>query len=699
MPDTFTTLTESQFDQRIIENAAGVRVSVLANGCLQWITVGPTMINLFVGHPLGGGPMRLLIRKHDGDTVIHTQAVGPESTAAVSACDHAIRWAGTWNTLNYTVELILHETEPAWAWRVTLDAAGDEAAAGTYDAILVQDVGFADRGQIQNNEAYTSQYLDHQIFDHETFGPVIATRQNLAQHGGQHPQLLTACTTGAAGALTDAFDFFGLAARAGHEPLHANTPTLPTRNRQYEFSCHVLQSRPICVAVNEVTVFRFVVSQLVDHPEASHVGDLARLNQLTADHDFSSGKQYTAVSSLVNPAVTCPLINGRTLSQSELEDHFGEASLWRHVETIDGEVASFFTNHQEHVVLPAKELKVERRHAHLMTLGSDRLPGGATLCNTAYMSGIFASHVCLGNTSFNKLLSVSRDPLNLSRYSGLRLFVRFPESDSGWQQLGCPSVFRMGLHFCVWDYHLEDGRTITVICRTLDEVSEDQLEQCKGLCFQVMVGGGAVDLRLTSHLVLGDREHDQPIEVLLDQNSGQASFKTSAGMIGERYPESQWSMDFLNSSVSSLARMGGAELLDGQGQCSALPYLVAEWGRGEVFSWFIEGALGDVAANHRQLANRVEAKSGKPLLVLESDASSSVGRLNEALPWFDHNASIHLTAPHGIEQYGGAAWGVRDVCQGPVEWLLARGEPDTVARILEDVFSHQYTPGSGTKNS
>ncbi|MEO0514904.1 MAG: hypothetical protein AAF086_06365, partial [Planctomycetota bacterium] len=39
------------------------------------------------------------------------------------------------------------------------------------------------------------------------------------------------------------------------------------------------------------------------------------------------------------------------------------------------------------------------------------------------------------------------------------------------------------------------------------------------------------------------------------------------------------------------------------------------------------------------------------------------------------------------------------VCQGPVEWLLARGEPDTVARILEDVFSHQYTPGSGTKNS
>ena len=52
----------------------------------------------------------------------------------------------------------------------------------------------------------------------------------------------------------------------------------------------------------------------------------------------------------------------------------------------------------------------------------------------------------------------------------------------------------------------------------------------------------------------------------------------------------------------------------------------------------------------------------------------AVARLDEILPWFAHNAGIHFSAPHGLEQYGGAAWGVRDVCQGAVDWLLATGD-------------------------
>ena len=48
-----------------------------------------------------------------------------------------------------------------------------------------------------------------------------------------------------------------------------------------------------------------------------------------------------------------------------------------------------------------------------------------------------------------------------------------------------------------------------------------------------------------------------------------------------------------------------------------------------------------------------------------------VAALDTILPWLAHNAMMHLTVPHGLEQYGGAAWGTRDVCQGPVEFLLA----------------------------
>ena len=64
--------------------------------------------------------------------------------------------------------------------------------------------------------------------------------------------------------------------------------------------------------------------------------------------------------------------------------------------------------------------------------------------------------------------------------------------------------------------------------------------------------------------------------------------------------------------------------------------------------------------------------------------------LDTLFPWLAHNAMIHLTVPHGLEQYTGAAWGTRDVCQGPVEFLLALEHDDPVKEILRIVFAQQY---------
>jgi cellobiose phosphorylase len=50
---------------------------------------------------------------------------------------------------------------------------------------------------------------------------------------------------------------------------------------------------------------------------------------------------------------------------------------------------------------------------------------------------------------------------------------------------------------------------------------------------------------------------------------------------------------------------------------------------------------------------------------------------------------VHLTVPHGLEQYTGAAWGTRDVCQGPVELLLALEHDEPVKQILRTVFAQQ----------
>jgi cellobiose phosphorylase len=50
---------------------------------------------------------------------------------------------------------------------------------------------------------------------------------------------------------------------------------------------------------------------------------------------------------------------------------------------------------------------------------------------------------------------------------------------------------------------------------------------------------------------------------------------------------------------------------------------------------------------------------------------------------------IHYAMPHGLEQPGGAAWGTRDVCQGPMEFFLTTQNHTLMRQILLNVFSHQ----------
>jgi len=65
-------------------------------------------------------------------------------------------------------------------------------------------------------------------------------------------------------------------------------------------------------------------------------------------------------------------------------------------------------------------------------------------------------------------------------------------------------------------------------------------------------------------------------------------------------------------------------------------------------------------------------------------------KIFEILPWFVHNALVHFLVPRGLEQYTGAAWGVRDVCQGPLEFFIALKEFEPVKFFLKKVFEHQY---------
>ena len=76
-----------------------------------------------------------------------------------------------------------------------------------------------------------------------------------------------------------------------------------------------------------------------------------------------------------------------------------------------------------------------------------------------------------------------------------------------------------------------------------------------------------------------------------------------------------------------------------------------------------------------------------------SGEQADLTTIQEILPWYGMNALVHFLTPYGLEQFNGAAWGTRDVCQGPFEMLLAFRKFDAAKQVLRIVFSNQNPDG------
>lgn len=63
--------------------------------------------------------------------------------------------------------------------------------------------------------------------------------------------------------------------------------------------------------------------------------------------------------------------------------------------------------------------------------------------------------------------------------------------------------------------------------------------------------------------------------------------------------------------------------------------------------------------------------------------------LNQTAWWYSHSAMVHYAVPHGLEQPGGAAWGTRDICQGPMEYFLSTQHYKLAGQIILNIFRHQ----------
>jgi cellobiose phosphorylase len=345
-------------------------------------------------------------------------------------------------------------------------------------------------------------------------------------------------------------------------------------------------------------------------------------------------------------------------------------------------------------VLGEKERRVARRHGTLLRSGQAMLPADDILCGTVWMHGVFAAQITIGNTSFHKLFSVSRDPYNITRASGLRILV---EIDGAWRLLAVPSAFDMGLSDCRWIYRLDD-REVTIHAIASGEHAAMQ--------WRIVVRGEPSRFLIYAHLVLGERELEHAGRVAIDVARKRFSFRPDPDWLwGQRYPEAVYHL--VTATPDEVEAIGGDELLYADGIARSGGYVALRTRSTTTFSFAVVGSMKNAIEAERLAALYEAGVAAEAMLAPAAgfwsnltrdlqlkatapEAAAETAAIETLFPWFAHNAMMHLTVPHGLEQYSGAAWGTRDVCQGPIEFLLALEHDAPVKEMLRIIFAEQY---------
>ncbi len=677
----WTTPRDNSLGLSRIENSAGLTISTLPNGCIFSIehrhSGGAILINQLLGSPLDGSVQRLYLRI-EGEAPV--EIVGPGADIRFGAAPDCFIWAGETHGVRHRVALFLVPGSPAWVWRVEIE---NDGAARAMDAVLIQDIGLGPRGFLMNNEAYASQYIDHFIAPHARFGPVVMNRQNLAQDG-RNPFAMHGCLDGASGYATDGKQLFRPRFRDDGAFRFASGAPMPSARLQHEMACVAIQSASRTLASRARAGWRFFGLYDADHPAASSEADLARLAAVAWPDLPAPAIALTApVRSFIQSA---SIAEAAPLMQAELAKLYPAQMLEEHA---DGALLSFFAPdppHNRHVVLRDKERIVTRRHGAILRSGAAMLPDDATLCATAWMHGVFAAQLAIGNTSFHKLFSVSRDPYNVTRASGLRVLV---DAGEGWRLLAIPSAFEVGLSDCRWIYSL-GGRLLTISAIASGDDAAMQ--------WRISVEGEPCRFLIFGHLTLGEREFDHRGRIECDAAGASFSFRPDPDWLwGQHYPEAVYHL--VSGAPDAIEAIGGDELLYADGVFRGGAYVAIRTAPTRDFCFAVVGSMTDRVAADALAAKFKQGVADEKLLAparrfwrrvtrglhIEGDAA-----LDAFFPWLAQNAMIHLTAPHGLEQYTGAAWGVRDVCQGPIEFLLPLRHDETVKEILRLVFAQQY---------
>jgi 1,2-beta-oligoglucan phosphorylase len=689
-PAMLATPRQGDLGLRRIASQSGLSITLLPNGAIFAIEHAQenrrVMINQVLGSPIGGAMGRLFLRVGGARPTILPVA-GPEASSRVGAADDRFVWEGAWRGLEHRVELWLHPRSRFWLWRVEVHNLSKGKLP--CDVVFIQDLGLGDPNFLMNNEAYASQYIDHHIEQRARTNYAVMSRQNLSQ-GGANPWIVHGCLEGAVAFATDFRQLMGPTYRDAHDFDCPFGTDLPSERLQYETACAALQSKSRALAPGAQASWTFFARYEPDHPAASSSADLALIRDIERDAKYWAPRKIalsTPARSLLHRA---PPAAADGLDEKAISARYRRRT---HVERADGQVLSFFAPdrmHNRHVVLRDKERLVGRRHGALLRSGGEMLPTEDALCATCWMHGVFGAQLSIGNTSFHQLFSVSRDPYNIIRSSGLRIFA---EIENRWRLLTTPSAFEIGLCDCRWIYRFGNSAvTVSAV------VSGDE----PAMQWRVNAEGGRRRFLVFGHIVLGEREYAQASRMEIDARGKQFTFRPDPDdKWGKAYPHAVYYL--VTSTPRRIEAVGGDELLHADGKRRSGAFAAIRTRPTSEFVFAVVGSLTEPSQ-----ASALAKKYSKPsddlaLLVRSARAWRKITRgvrikgdddgaraIDSFFPWLCHDAMAHLTVPRGLEQYAGGAWGTRDVCQGPLELLLSLEHDEPAKAILRIVFAQQY---------
>jgi cellobiose phosphorylase len=313
-------------------------------------------------------------------------------------------------------------------------------------------------------------------------------------------------------------------------------------------------------------------------------------------------------------------------------------------------------------------------------------PDENIVSTSSFAFGVFNSHLSQGNTNFNVLLSVCTSQFNLETESGQRIFV---ELDGQVYLLGVPSAFETGLNHCRWIYkhgsHIFQVRTWT--SKSAPRVNMD---------FKV-ISGKNVKLLITH-----DFDGLNGWKMGPGGTAGEyVALPRPDSMISGKFPQAQFRI--IINSVHADYKASGNEALYANHKSHTGSLFVLEVDETVDFCMsFIAEVSAKISSS---IIDNTEAQFAVDCLDAQSNwqdlslnlslggDQEDISAIREILPWFGMNALTHFLTPYGLEQFSGAAWGTRDVSQGPVDLLLTMGKYEEAKQVLRTIFSNQNPDG------